>query len=268
MNIGDGFYLRQYWGLMNKLLGLRMITNLHCNNNCNFCYQKDKSKTVLDLNELLTQVKPYSYKHFEYCTIMGGESTLLSNLNEYVKIGSLYSKETRLTTNGKKLTCSLVRTLKSSGLKGINVSIATCNPDEYKVIHGTTCNLDELFETMCNIEKYVDVRVNIPLCKENSENDYISLKKTLEYLVYWCGYNVTICEDILGTYSLYDQFEKIGAKEVDHTDYGLIYLELYGKRIGYYTHRNNHYNKTDLVVTPLGTWENWDGYYEAVGMNV
>jgi hypothetical protein len=82
------------------------------------------------------------------------------------------------------------------------------------------------------------------------------------------NFNVTICEDIKGTYSLIDAFDKIGARIKEEPDYGLIFLDYNGKQIGYYTHRNSSYNETDLVVTPLGTFINWDEYCEAVGLNV
>lgn len=258
-----------------NLKGIRMITNLHCNNNCKFCYQKDKSKKILDLDVLLgilgegsinLELKPSAYKQYSYCTIMGGESTLLPNLSEYVKIGSLYAKETRLTTNGKLLTEKLINKLVINGLTGINISIATINPEQYKIIHGTDCNIDDLIYLID--EQQTDYRINIPLCQENCDNDFYHLKDMLELFVAEGRINVTMCEDIKGTYSLYNRFNEIGCEVIEETDYGLIFLNYKGNRIGYYTHRNSSYNDTDLVITPLGTFINWDGYCEAVGMNV
>jgi len=49
---------------MNTIKGLRVITNLYCNNNCDFCYQQDKSAKILNVDNLLYQVNPYNYKHF------------------------------------------------------------------------------------------------------------------------------------------------------------------------------------------------------------
>lgn len=255
-----------------NLVGLRVITNLHCNNNCTFCYQKDKSKKILPLDDLLAALsmrEHYNceYKSYDYCTIMGGESTLLPNLNEYIKIGSLYAKQTRLTTNGKLLTNESIAQYKAAGLDGINISISTLNEVLYKKIHGTDLDISELYNVIYDNQKNIDFRINIPLCKENCEDDYHRLADVIEYFVATLGLNVTMCEDIKGTFSLFDNFDKIGAKVVEETNYGLIFLELYGKRIGYYTHRNSSYNDTDLVVTPLGTFINWDDYCKEVGMN-
>lgn len=247
------------------LVGLRIITNLHCNNNCNFCYQVDKSKNVLNLNNLIVSLHGYPYKHFEYCTIMGGESTLLPNLEEYIKIGSIFSKQTRLTTNGKLLTPEKVVQYKQCGLNGINISIAVLNPSKYKQVHGTDCDVDDLIYLVdCGT---IDYRINIPLCKENMENDCKELKKMLDLFVREGHVNVTMCEDIKSSYSLYENFDKIDVKVIEETNYGLILLEYHGQKIGYYTHRNSVYNETDLVVTPLGTFINWSSYCDAVGFN-
>ena len=252
---------------MKELVGLRLVTNLHCNNNCNFCYQKDKSVKVLNLRQTTVDLSSYYYKYFQYCTIMGGESTLLPNLAEYVRIGSTYAKETRLTTNGKLLSTAMIAELKGAGLNGINVSIATINNAQYKIIHGTDIGLGNLQHVIRMNQDVMDFRINIPLCKENCENNFKSLKETLEMFVVDSGLNVTMCEDIKGSYSLFDNFDMIGATVKEVTNYGLILLDYKGKQIGYYTHKNSDYNDTDLVVTPLGTFINWEGYCQAVGMN-
>ena len=62
----------------NQFRGLRIITNLHCNYKCKFCYQKSKRREILDTISLLLSLDEYKEKQFEYCTIMGGESTLLN----------------------------------------------------------------------------------------------------------------------------------------------------------------------------------------------
>lgn len=262
-----------------NLKGIRMITNLHCNNKCKFCYQKSKEKKILDLNYLLTvlgqgcpTVNEYinrsQYKQYQYCTIMGGESTLLDNLSEYVKIGSLYAKETRLTTNGKLLTVDLAKKLHACGLDGVNISIAATERTMYNELHGTDVDIWRLLCTIQDISRFMSVRINIPLCKENCDDNFKELNEMLYEFCSTFDFNVTMCEDIKGTYSLYNQFENIGCTVKEVTDYGLILLDYHGKQIGYYTHRNNNYNETDLVITPLGTFINWDGYCEAVGMNV
>lgn len=263
-----------------ELKGIRMITNLHCNNKCKFCYQKNKEKKILDLEVLMSvlsrgcyaerAVLPSTYKQYEYCTIMGGESTLLPDLCEYIKIGSLYANQTRLTTNGRLLTPTMVQNMVVCGLNGINISISTIDNEKYKKIHGVGENFGlGILQSIINRTKdIIDYRINIPLCEENCENNFVHLKECIEMFVMDAGLNVTMCEDIKGTYSAYDQFEKIGCTVKEVTDYGLILLDYKGKQIGYYTHRNNNYNETDLVITPLGTFINWDGYCEAVGMNV
>jgi hypothetical protein len=258
-----------------ELKGLRMITNLHCNYRCKFCYQQNKSKKILDQMQLIDQLFPVSPKHFDYCTVMGGESTLLPNLWEYVKIGSFYSKETRLTTNGGLLDLPMAHLLYKAGLDGINVSIASIH--KYNELHTPFVDVDQVIRQMELIvadapyfrrspRPAMNVRVNIPLCAENMTGPRMELVDMLDNFT-GKGFNITMCEDILGSFSLFDNFDKIGATVKDVTDYGLVLLDYKGHQIGYYTHKNSAYNDTDLVVTPLGTWINWDGYCEAVGFN-
>jgi hypothetical protein len=47
---------------------------------------------------------------------------------------------------------------------------------------------------------------------------------------------------------------------------GLVFLECKKKRFGYYSHKDC-YRNTDLIITPLSIWTNWDHYYNAIGNN-
>ena len=238
-------------------IGLRIITNLSCLYKCRFCYQARKDNSILSLQSLRGQLVRYGPKHFQYCTIMGGESTLLKNLPEYISIGSHCSCETRLTTNGSLLTEKTLKEYKDAGLTGINISIGTL--EKYAEVTGS--NVD-ILPKVALAQKFLPVRINIPLCKENMEGEI----KELVGLFLSMGLSVTICEDILGTHKALHETENIlGAKIVEDTGHGLVFLERDGKRFGYYTHKDN-YKNTDLVITPLGTWNNWDGYCDAVGL--
>ena len=247
----------------NNLKGLRIITNLHCDRACNFCYQVDKQVKILPLETLRKEVFHYPIKHFEYCTIMGGESTLLRNLYEYIKIGSKYSQQVRLTTHGGNLTHEYLEMYKKAGLTGINISVATLK--RYREV--TRCRLDS--EAIINKIRLAhfffpqNVRINIPLCKENLDGEIVDL---IHYFLHELGVGVTICEDVIATYSLYNTPEKMGATFIKDTGYGLTFFDCKGKQFGYYSHSNN-YKNTDLVVTPLGTYIAWDEYCEAVGIN-
>jgi len=251
-----------------KLKGLRVITNLHCNYNCSMCYQVDKSRKILTTWTLDDAIAAYPNKHFEYATIMGGESTLLPDLIDYIRIAAAKSKATRLTTNGSLLTDADMQQFKKYGLTGLNISIPSFR--HYHPLTGGGSLKHVISNLLIAAEIFGDenVRVNIALCKENVEGPNPELKELLAWFVGLMHFNVTLCEDILGTYSFYGKFDEIGCTVEEETNYGLILLKYAGHQIGYYTHRNSAYNDTDLVVTPNGTFTNWDGYCESVGHNV
>ena len=103
----------------------RIITNLQCNNRCKFCYQTYKpekgSDKILSLDKLeLTMSKVYKMNgKLDRSTIMGGESLLLENICEYVKVAKKYSKTVCLVTNGTLLNEPLLYSLNESGLDEI-----------------------------------------------------------------------------------------------------------------------------------------------------
>jgi molybdenum cofactor biosynthesis enzyme MoaA len=252
-------------------LGLRIITNLHCNYKCQFCYQKDKSCKILNISTLVNELKKYKNKEFEYCTIMGGESTLLDNLQDYISWADYYCKQIRLTTNGALLIDKKLYLYKLGGLNGVNISIPSFL--FYKQLTGSTYNIGYILDKIELAESIVGgTRVNIPLCGINIDGE---LERMLGFLLDKRRYNVTICEDLHGTHSL------IKGKTIDKTanalnsifdgdsGYGLLYFRRKnsGVRFGYYTHKDN-YKETDLIISPVGIFNKWDDYCEKVGFTV
>lgn len=248
----------------NQFRGLRIITNLHCNYKCKFCYQKSKRREILDTISLLLSLDEYKEKQFEYCTIMGGESTLLfEGLYPYIRVGSKYAKEIRLTTNGSLLSAYLLKEYKKVGLTGLNISIATLK--HYKeTTKGVSPSLILKTVEMAK-EVFPNLRINIALCEENMSGE---IKELLDLFIDKMNLNVTICEDILKTYSCVDDFKgKLNSEFIENTGYGLIFLSYKGKRFGYYTHDDN-YKDEDLIISPYGVDVSWTGFCEKVGMNV
>lgn len=240
-----------------------MITNLSCNYMCKFCYQVKKNDKVLQIPILVDSIKDFPDHHFEYCTIMGGESTMLPNLHEYIEVVSRVSPFVRLTTNGYLLTNNTLLEYKESGLTGINVSVASLA--HYQEV--TQGPLDSYGIrnriNLCKEHFPNQTRINIALCKENMSGE---IKDLIHYFLCDVGVNVTICEDILATYSLVNNPEKMGARFVEDTGYGLLFFEHEGRRFGYYHHSDN-YKNTDLIVSPLGNYIAWDKFCEDVGIN-
>lgn len=249
----------------NNLKGLRIITNLSCQYNCKFCYQKNKSDKKLSIHNLIKELIPYvqNKKVFDYCTIMGGESTLLENLPLYIAAGAVVSKETRLTTNGKLLTEDKLKCFKSVGLTGVNISVATLDKYEETTRGGVT--KEEILGKIEMTQKvFPNMRINIALCKENIDGEIRRLINRFLSM----GINITICEDIHETFSIIETSELMDADLVEDTGLGLVFFKhrLTGKKFGYYHHADN-YKNTDLIVSPLGVFVDWDKFCESVGYN-
>jgi len=249
---------------MNNFRGLRIITNTHCNYNCKFCYQKNKPANILDISYLKSYLQLFESKSFEYCTIMGGESTLLTNLVKYINIGSKYAKEVRLTTNGALLSPMLLKEYKEAGLTGLNISIATL--EKYSETTRGGISSDSIINVV-NIAKefFPNLRINIALCEENFNNE---IKNLIDLFVTKMSLNVTICEDILKTYTCVDKFEELlDSSFVENTGHGLLFLKHKDKLFGYYTHDDN-YKDEDLIISPYGIDVSWTGFCEKVGLNI
>lgn len=250
---------------MNNLKGIRIITNLHCNYKCRFCYQKDKVGKVLSLDTLKQAISTYFHKPFEYCTIMGGESTLLGyDLAQYISIANCLSSQVRLTTNGRLLTVPLMEFYKEAGLKGINISVATL--DKYQETTGSDITNLEILNIIRQARKiFPSLRINIALCKANINGE---IKKLIGMFL-GLGINITICEDILETFSFVNCPEKMDAELVEDTGFGLLFFrhKPTGMKFGYYHHADN-YKNTDLIVSPIGTFIAWDEFCKKVGYHV
>lgn len=258
-----------------KLKGLRIITNLHCNYSCPCCFQKNKSPFILATTFLAEQIKLFPEKHFEYATIMGGESTLVEYLYEYIILADYAATNVRLTTNGALLTPELLKSYKKYGLTGITISVPSLS--RYNQATGSGKDENFILEKIALARKYIpDTRINIPLCKDNCEAfeyEGPELPSLIAYFVGHLGLNITICEDINGKYKLLRQGRN-GAWSVDknvmgdvrvveNTGTGLFILEYKNKRFGYYAHSKD-YNDTDLIISPVGAFISWQDYLEKV----
>lgn len=250
--------------------GLRIITNLHCNYRCMFCYQKDKSVKVLSLPLLRQTLAVADTKRFEYCTIMGGEATLLPNLEEYIDCGhdAVPVGDVRLTTNGFLLTRDKLELWKNRGLTGVNISVPVMKDGVYQHITGSPMTPNELLHIINECKRVFgnhQVRINIPLCRQNTMSE--ELDKMLMLFLHIMDVKVTLCDDLFGTHSILNSLGSFGLKKIKDTGFGLVMLDYAGQELGYYCHKDN-YKGTDLIVSPVGTFVGWDDYCKAVGFTV
>lgn len=236
------------------LFRYRIITNLQCNNRCSFCYQTYKPKVdsdiILDLNTMRnTMQKVFNARGvLSRATIMGGESLLLPNIDNYVRVTKNFSDVVCIVTNGKLITHELILRLRDNGLDEIAISIYSLK------------NFNEVLDNLLLANEYIpNMRVNIPRCNESS---YEKLKYLVE-LSLDNGFGCVVCEDLMGRYG--EPHDVVipkwdGVIEVKN-DYNFItYKDLKrNKEFGLFAHYSG-YNETDFIITPVGNFSKWEKY--------
>ena len=108
-------------------------------------------------------------------TFTGGEPTQREDLVELVEHAKKFV--TRVNTNGVNVTPELALSLKKAGLDSIQFTLYSCDPEIHNALVGATKFSDTVQGIKNAVEAGLDVSVNTPLCRTNS--DYAA---TLEFL--------------------------------------------------------------------------------------
>jgi organic radical activating enzyme len=246
-----------------RIFRYRIITNLQCNQRCSFCYQNNKpaigTDNVLSLNKLEQTMKKVG--KLERATLMGGESTLLANLTEYIKLAKEYAETVCLVTNGTLLTKDKLFDYKEAGLDEIAISISSME------------NYIDLGTPIFYAHNIIDnCRVNIPRCEESSYDKlHILVRKILSD-----GYGCVVCEDLNGRYGEPHDKVIMGWEDVyeaindghNFIKYRMEHLEepFSSRWFGLFAHYSG-YDNTDVIISPLGNFSIWEQYCKAVGNN-
>ena len=225
----------------------RIITNLHCNQSCYFCYQPLKEKKILDIDKLKTILNKTGYK--KRATIMGGESMLLDNLPEYIEIVKKYADKVCLITNGTLLNSDNLIQLKEVGLDELAISV-----------HSIEQYLKRRSQIILASSFIKNCRVNLPKSWESvGDKLYNLIKIILVDNIY-----VEVCEDLMGRYGQYDFEKSMGAKYVGSDGYNFLSYSYNGKHFGVFA-AHEGYDKTDVIISPLGVFVDWVKYCKKVG---
>ena len=117
---------------------LRISVTDRCNFRCTYCMPFDEytwinKKEILSFEEIARLANIFVQLGVDKIRLTGGEPLVRQDLEKLVgKLSSLSGlKDISLTTNGSLL-AEKVPALKAAGLKRINVSIDTLNPDKFK----------------------------------------------------------------------------------------------------------------------------------------
>lgn len=228
----------------------RIITNLNCNmnestgqnGNCYFCYQKFKSQARLDYDKLESTLKKVGV--LKRATVMGGESLLNPDLVRIVKLISNYTSDgVCLVTNGILLNKNKVVALKEAGLTEVAISVSS--PQQYERRREAAIACKRIIP---------NTRINVPKCKESRDPEL--LKAILED-----GFYCIVCEDLQARYG--DILLPEGSVKTGDDGYGFYDYEWHGHTFGVFGNYGK-YNRSDIIITPLGNFCDWERYCKAV----
>ena len=132
---------------------IRVSLTPKCNLSCIYCHKEGEKSpkdqlSAGDIQEILRVAAKFEIRSVKFT---GGEPLLRPDLVQIVQ-SVPPGMESSLTTNGTIL-ADLARDLKTSGLKRVNVSIDSLNPETYKKITGT----DRLSDVLDGITAALDV---------------------------------------------------------------------------------------------------------------
>ncbi len=132
---------------------IRVSLTPKCNLSCIYCHKEGEKSpkdqlSAGDIAEILRVAAKFEIRSVKFT---GGEPLLRPDLVQVVQSVPA-SMESSLTTNGTLL-ADLARDLKTCGLRRVNVSIDSLNPETYKKITGT----DKLSDVLDGITTALDV---------------------------------------------------------------------------------------------------------------
>ena len=183
-----------------------------CNQKCTFCYAAGQCKSQtkeLGTDDWKKIIEKLYKANVPMVTFTGGEPTMRTDLASLVAHAE--KMVTRLNTNGINLTPELVDELKKAGLDSVQVTLYS----QDETVHNKLVGCEHFNDTVNGIKNAVaaglDVSVNTPLCKKNS--DYI---KTLEFIKS-LGVTFVTVSGLICT----------GMAEVNHEEYDLSEEDLF-----------------------------------------
>ncbi|MFX1486068.1 MAG: GTP 3',8-cyclase MoaA [Promethearchaeota archaeon] len=154
---------------------LRISVTQRCNLDCIYCHREGESGTGNDemsVEEITRIARIAAELGIKNIKITGGEPLLRKDIIEIVKQTSGLSniEEVSMTTNGVLLSFFADK-LKKAGLKRVNVSLDTLDPEKFSRITGG--RLDQVIEGVKNAAKanLTPIKMNMVLLKGINDNE-------------------------------------------------------------------------------------------------
>lgn len=154
-----------------EVTSLRLSVTQRCDLACSHCHKEGQSESIVEMDpgEIETFVGIAASLGVRKVKLTGGEPLLRRDILEIVSRISPLVDEVSLTTNGSRL-ASMAASLRSAGLRRVNVSLHTLDPDLYAAI----CGMDLSGQVVDGISAAVraglyPVKVNMVVLKDTNE---------------------------------------------------------------------------------------------------
>jgi len=171
-----------------KIRYLRISLTDHCNLRCVYCMPEDMTfrptAEMMQDDELLLLTRLFADLGFEKIRLTGGEPTVRAHVVEVVR-GITHTpgiQDVSMTTNGVLLS-KLAAPLAEAGLKRVNVSLDTLDPEKFKRLTRWG-NLDDVWKGILAAEAagLSPVKINAVVVRGYNEADVVDLAAlTLEH---------------------------------------------------------------------------------------
>jgi cyclic pyranopterin phosphate synthase len=167
---------------------LRISLTDHCNLRCIYCMPEDQtfrpSTELMQDDEVLKLTHLFASLGFDKIRLTGGEPTVRANIVEIIRgIASTPGiRNVSMTTNGVLL-ARLADQLAKAGLKRVNVSIDTLNPEKFKRLTRWG-KLEDVWKGVHAAEQagLAPIKLNAVVVKGYNESDVVELARlTLEH---------------------------------------------------------------------------------------
>jgi GTP 3',8-cyclase len=168
------------------LLNLRISITQRCNNRCAYCHREGEvqranaSAELMTVQEIVRIARIAVSLGIVRVKLTGGEPLMRQDLPEIVAGISAVPelKDLSLTTNGLLLGGGMAQKLRNSGLKRVNISLPSLNPDTYRKLTGGKLQ-DALEGIKAAIDaKFCPVKLNMVVLKDVNVGD---VEDVLEY---------------------------------------------------------------------------------------
>ena len=128
------------------LLNLRISITQRCNYRCTYCHREgevqraNRSAELMSVDEIVRIAKTAISLGIARIKLTGGEPLMRKDLPQIVSgIAAVPGlRDLSLTTNGLLLGGGMAKILRDSGLKRVNISLPSLNPETYGKLTGGT----------------------------------------------------------------------------------------------------------------------------------